>query len=46
MNELGEIRPSQLIFTFGVGSLIDLPNISALGKRLRIPSSQGNDSEG
>ena len=30
MNELGEIRPSQLIFTFGVGSLIDLPNMSAL----------------
>src|ERR1035441_1150687 len=30
MNELGEIRPSQLIFTFGVGALIDLPNISAL----------------
>ena len=30
MNELGEIRPSQLIFTFGVGSLLDLPNISAL----------------
>ena len=30
MNELGELRPSQLIFTFGVGSLIDLPNMSAL----------------
>ncbi|MBB5329432.1 DUF1998 domain-containing protein [Tunturiibacter gelidoferens] len=30
MNELGEIRPSQLIYTFGVGSLIDLPNMSAL----------------
>jgi hypothetical protein len=30
MNELGELRPSQLIFTFGVGSLVDLPNISAL----------------
>ena len=30
MNELGEIRPSQLIFTFGVGSLIDLPKMSAL----------------
>lgn len=30
MNELGEIRPSQLIFTFGVGSLVDLPNMSAL----------------
>ena len=30
MNELGEIRPTQLIFTFGVGSLIDLPRMSAL----------------
>lgn len=30
MNELGEIRPSQLIFTFGVGALVDLPNMSAL----------------
>ena len=30
MNELGELRPSQLIFTFGVGSLVDLPNLSAL----------------
>ena len=30
MNELGELRPSQLIFTFGVGALVDLPNISAL----------------
>lgn len=30
MNELGEIRPSQLIFTFGVGSLVDLPNLSAM----------------
>ena len=30
MNELGELRPSQLIFTFGVGSLVDLPNMSAL----------------
>jgi hypothetical protein len=30
MNEIGDIRPSQLIFTFGVASLIDLPNMSAL----------------
>lgn len=30
MNELGDLRPSQLIFTFGVGSLVDLPNMSAL----------------
>ena len=30
MNELGDIRPSQLIYTFGVGALLDLPNMSAL----------------
>lgn len=30
MNELGEMRPSQLIFTFGVGSLVDLPRMSAI----------------
>jgi hypothetical protein len=30
MNELGELRPSQLIYTFGVGALLDLPNASAL----------------
>src|SRR6266478_2051730 len=30
MNEIGQIRPSQLIFTFGVASLVDLPNMSAL----------------
>ncbi len=30
MNELGELRPSQLIYTFGVGALIDLPNTSVL----------------
>jgi Domain of unknown function (DUF1998) len=30
MNQIGEIRPSQLIFTFGVASLIDLPNMSGL----------------
>lgn len=30
MNELGELRPSQLIFTFGVGSLVDLPNMSVM----------------
>lgn len=30
MNELGELRPSQLIFTFGVGSLVDLPDMSAM----------------
>lgn len=30
MNELGSLRPSQLIFTFGVGSMVDLPKMSAL----------------
>jgi hypothetical protein len=30
MSVLGDIRPSQLIYTFGVGSLVDLPNMSAL----------------
>lgn len=30
MNEIGQIRPSQLIFTFGIASLIDLPNMSGL----------------
>jgi hypothetical protein len=30
MNELGDIRPSQLIYTFGVGSLLDMPTMSAL----------------
>ncbi len=30
MNELGNLRPSQLIYTFGVGALVDLPNVSAL----------------
>jgi len=30
MNELGELRPSQLMFTFGVGALVDLPNMSAI----------------
>lgn len=30
MNELGDLRPSQLIYTFGVGALVDLPRISGL----------------
>lgn len=29
-SEVGELRPSQLLTTFGVGSLVDLPNLSAL----------------
>ena len=27
---VGEIRPSQLLWTYGPGALIDLPNISVL----------------
>jgi hypothetical protein len=30
MNELGNLRISQLIYTFGVGALLDLPNTSVL----------------
>jgi len=28
--KVGEIRPSQLLFTFGIGSLIDLPHLSVI----------------
>jgi len=28
--KVGDIRPSQLLFTFGVGSLLDLPNMSVV----------------
>ena len=30
MNEVGDLRPSQLIYTFGVGALVDLPHMSGL----------------
>lgn len=30
MNELGELRPSQIIYSFGIGSLLDLPNMSVM----------------
>ncbi|QTA93377.1 DUF1998 [Desulfonema magnum] len=30
MIKLGDLRPSQLLYTFGIGSLIDLPNMSVL----------------
>ena len=26
----GEVRPSQLMFTFGIGATLDLPEVSAL----------------
>src|SRR5437763_10660203 len=29
-SEVGEVRPSQALTTFGVGSLVDLPNLSVL----------------
>lgn len=28
--KVGELRPSQLLFAFGVGATVDLPNISAM----------------
>ena len=30
MIEIGEIRPSQLMFTYGVGSIVDLPSMSVM----------------
>jgi hypothetical protein len=29
-SEVGELRPSQLLVSFGIGSLVDLPNLSVL----------------
>ena len=29
-SEVGELRPSQVLLTFGIGSLVDLPNLSML----------------
>ncbi|MDR3233642.1 MAG: hypothetical protein LBT46_08280, partial [Planctomycetaceae bacterium] len=29
-SEVGEVRPSQLMTTFGIGSLVDLPNLSVI----------------
>jgi hypothetical protein len=28
--EVGEVRPSQVLMTFGIGSIIDLPNVSVM----------------
>jgi len=28
--KVGDIRPSQLLFTFGVGAIVDLPNLSVM----------------
>ena len=30
LNNVGQIRPSQLLWTYGPGALIDLPNLSVL----------------
>src|SRR5436309_15891159 len=27
---VGEVRPSQLMYTYGVGSIVDLPNLSVI----------------
>ena len=27
---VGELRPSQLLYTFGIGSIVDLPHLSVL----------------
>lgn len=27
---VGELRPSQILFSFGVGAVLDLPNLSAM----------------
>ena len=29
-SEVGELRPSQLLLTFGVGAILDLPNMSVM----------------
>ena len=29
-SEVGELRPSQVLTTFGIGSLVDLPNLSVM----------------
>ena len=28
--KIGEIRPSQLLFTYGVGAIVELPNLSVM----------------
>ncbi len=28
--KVGEIRPNQLLYTYGIGSIVDLPNISVI----------------
>lgn len=28
--KIGDIRPSQLLYTYGVGSIVELPNLSVM----------------
>ncbi len=43
-SEVGEVRPSQMLTTFGAGSLVDLPNMSVIVMGLDDwPISQGNE---
>jgi len=29
-HKVGDLRPSQILFSFGIGSLVDLPNLSVM----------------
>jgi len=29
-NKVGELRPSQILFSSGIGSIVDLPNLSTM----------------
>jgi len=43
-SEVGEVRPSQMLTTFGTGSLVDLPNMSVIVMGLDDwPISQGSE---
>ena len=33
-SEVGEVRPSQTITTFGIGSLVDLPNMCSVSRQM------------
>ena len=43
-SEVGELRPSQVLTTFGIGSLVDLPNLSVMVMGLESwPDSYGTE---
>jgi hypothetical protein len=43
-SEVGEVRPSQTLTTFGIGSLVDLPNMSVIAMGLDDwPSAHSNE---